>query len=104
MTLDVEHDIPILSGKTMKTTRIADAMEDDGHVDCDCGTMVIRHSWRNPYPQLKGFLQVDDSTILCEGGCNKWRHIWSELSCRLYVLVVLTHDLPLISAGAWGEF
>ena len=26
--------------------------------------------------QLKGFTQVDDSLILCEGGCNKWRHIW----------------------------
>lgn len=32
-----------------------------------------------PYTaRLKYLTQVDDSLIFCEGGCNKWRHIWSE--------------------------
>ncbi|KAI9571402.1 HORMA domain-containing protein [Boletus coccyginus] len=54
----VQQNIPDISGRTVKTMRTADAMEDDGHVDCDCGTMV------------------DDCLILCEGGCKKWRHVW----------------------------
>ena len=47
MTLDIEsqnpvqHNIPDISGRTVKTMKTADAMEDDGHVDCDCGTTVI---------------------------------------------------------------
>lgn len=33
--------------------------------------------------RLNHFTQVDDSLILCEGGCNKWRHIWSEVPSLL---------------------
>lgn len=38
--LPVEHDTELL-GRAVKTVRRASAIEDDGHVDCDCGTMVV---------------------------------------------------------------
>lgn len=65
-------------GRATKTTRTGDALEDDDRVDCDCGTMVTRDFWRTSTVRLKDYTQVDDSLILCEGGCNKWRHIWSD--------------------------
>ncbi|KAG8217650.1 hypothetical protein J3R82DRAFT_5803 [Butyriboletus roseoflavus] len=80
--IPVEQIVPNISERSVKTTRTADdAMEDDG--------------------RLKYLTQVDDSLILCEGGCNKWRHIWSEVFAR--TSVIPTHDSTLISAGAWGE-
>lgn len=39
----VQQNVPNIVGKMAKTARMADAMEDDGHIVCDCGTMVIRH-------------------------------------------------------------
>lgn len=62
-------------------------------LDIPCGTYT---------PQLKDITQVDDSLILCEGGCNKWRHIWSEILPLFVGAFILTHDPN--SAGAWGEF
>lgn len=48
MTSDIESPIPVeqtnpnISERTVKTARTAGkAMNDDGRVDCDCGTMVI---------------------------------------------------------------
>lgn len=48
MTSDIESPIPVeqtnpnISERTVKTARTAGkAMDDDGRVDCDCGTMVI---------------------------------------------------------------
>ncbi|KAF8136509.1 HORMA domain-containing protein [Boletus edulis] len=58
----VERNLPSVSGKTAQRARISDALEDDGHVECDCGTKAD-----------------DGSLIFCESGCNKWRHIWSEV-------------------------
>lgn len=49
MTLDIESPIPVdqtipnIPGRIVKTTKTVMSMEDDGRVDCDCGTMVIRH-------------------------------------------------------------
>ncbi|KAG6376285.1 hypothetical protein JVT61DRAFT_2263 [Boletus reticuloceps] len=80
ITTTLEQNLPSISGKTAQRARISDALEDDGHVDCDCGTKVIRHSLRNLKPSAKDFAKADDgSLIFCEGGCNKWRHIWSEV-------------------------
>lgn len=33
--------------------------------------------------RLKHITQIDDPLIFCEGGCNKWRHIWSEVRSLL---------------------
>ncbi|KAF8559714.1 hypothetical protein OG21DRAFT_1402333 [Imleria badia] len=57
-SLDVESRIALdqsIPGKAVKRARIADAMEDDGRVDCDCGTTVIRHYLRNLYPSAEGY-------------------------------------------------
>lgn len=51
----LEQNIPSTPGRTMKRARITDAMEDDGRVDCDCGTTVTRHSLRYLYPTTEGY-------------------------------------------------
>ncbi|KAG9312996.1 hypothetical protein JVU11DRAFT_6434 [Chiua virens] len=43
--------------------------EDDSRIDCYCGT------------------KADTSLILCEGGCKRWHHIWSDARLELF------HDL-----------
>ncbi|KAG1719892.1 HORMA domain-containing protein [Suillus paluster] len=36
----------------------SERLKDEGQVDCDCG------------------ISLDDASLLCEGGCTRWFHVW----------------------------
>ncbi|KIK79348.1 hypothetical protein PAXRUDRAFT_36464 [Paxillus rubicundulus Ve08.2h10] len=46
--------------RSVKMDIATNGMDDDGELGCDCGTTV------------------DDVSVLCEGDCKRWHHVWSE--------------------------
>ncbi|KAG1759978.1 HORMA domain-containing protein [Suillus occidentalis] len=41
-----------------KRTKGSEQLADESQLDCDCG------------------ISIDDASLLCEGGCDRWFHIW----------------------------
>ncbi|KAG0701522.1 HORMA domain-containing protein [Suillus ampliporus] len=39
-------------------SKVSERLTDEGQLDCDCG------------------VSLDDASILCEGGCTRWFHVW----------------------------
>ncbi|OAX34543.1 DNA-binding protein [Rhizopogon vinicolor AM-OR11-026] len=65
--LDMETQVPAPSRSSCvtglhphldDTSRGSESLKDKGQLDCDCG------------------ISIDDSSLFCEGGCDRWFHVW----------------------------
>jgi len=65
------------SPRRSNTFRASEPLGDEGKLDCDCGISVSAQQSREKEKLSNPVAwKIDDSSLFCEGGCNRWFHVW----------------------------